>query len=565
MNKIMEYIKDNKKVHYIIILIVTCIIAIPICSLQLIDTHDGKGHISRIFATQLAIFEGNFPYLLTPNTVDNVLGYAINLFYGKLPVYGALILKLLPITYTNALKAFAIITIFLSGVTMYNCVLQMTKKKMIAVISAILYMTANYRFEEIYTRFALGEFVTFIFMPIILQGIHNIIYEDGKKAWILGIGTTLLLISHSITTMYFGIFCFGYILLQGKVIWKKRIWKQIAIQMLFAVILTAFYTIPIIEHKQASNYLVFEPSIMGTNIDMVMEYAVELKKLFTTEGSKANIDIRLGISICVCLTSSIFVIKKLPKKIKEIWIIGLCLGLIALFMCTKYFPWVLMPDIFYNIQFAWRLAGIAVFFISISSAIGISYVIENCSKQWIQNVIYITCITMVLISSTIYAKSYQWDNSYADMKYEQKLLNNHLDTDIYRNWDYLPVKAFNKYSLNRDNKVHILEGTSKITKEEKNGLEMKITIEDGSKNDKIELPYLFYLGYDIKLETNEKSWKLETVESKNGFVEISLPEDIEEGEVWIKYKGTIIEEIGYGISIIGGVLFIIDILKTRKR
>jgi len=564
MNKIIEYIKNNRKIHYIILIIVTCIIAIPIFSLQLLDTHDGKGHISRVIATNIAIHDTNFPHLLTPNTVDSVFGYAINLFYGKLPVYSVLILKMLPITYVNALKLFAILTIFLSGITMYHCVFQMTKKRTSAIICAILYMTTNYRFEEIYTRFALGEFVTFVFLPMILQGIYTILYEDGKKSWILGLGITALLLSHSITTLYFGIFCFLYILLQGKKVWKKIIWKQILMQIFFAIVLTAFFTIPIIEHKIASNYAIFEPNTMGTNIETILKCAVEMKKMFIEDRSVVDIDMRMGIPIGICFLISLCIIKKMPQKIKDIWIGCACLGIVALFMCTKYFPWLIMPDILYTIQFPWRLTGIAAFFLSISAGIGITYFIENCRKEWIKSGMYISIIAIIIMHAILYANTYHWNSSDADRLYEQKILNHQFDKDTYLNWDYLPIKAYNKHSLSRNNKIDVLEGTSKISKEEKNGLEMKFTIKDGTKDDTIELPYLFYLGYEIELKTNEKSWKLEAYESKNGFIQISLPEDITEGEAVVQYKGTVIEKIGYGISFIGVIAFVIYIRFNRK-
>ncbi len=562
MKKIVEYLKNNQKVHYIIILIVTCIVAIPMQAIQLVDTDDGKGHISRIIATKIAMVDTNFPHLLTPTTVDNTFGYAINLFYGKLPIYGALLLKIFPISYVNALKLFAILTIFLSGITMYHCVLQMTKKKKIALISAILYMTANYRFEEIYTRFALGEFVTFVFFPIILQGIHNILYENGKKAWLLGIGTAALILSHSISTMYFGMFCLGYVLLQGKTIFQKRIWKQLLIQIALAILLTSFYTIPIIEHKLASEYAIFEPELMGTRIDVVMEHVVEWKKFFTTEGALTDIDLRIGIPICIGLVTSIMAMKKIQWKERKIWIESMCLGVIAMFMCTKYFPWILMPDILYNIQFSWRLSAIVIFFLSIASAIGIGYIIENCKKEWIQNAVYMTMIGVVLVNATIYTRNYDVENTYADVLYEQNILENQYDENTYKNWDYLPVKAYNMYSLNREDTIIILEGTSKITAEEKHGLTMRFTIKEGSKGDKIELPYLFYLGYTIQLQTEGEKWDLPATESKYGFIQIQLPDDIQEGEIFVQYKGTVVEKIGYVISAIGMVLLFIHMRKS---
>ena len=565
MNKVIEKIRKDTKIHYLIICIVTIIIALPIGKLQLVETDDGKGHISRVIATQKALVETNFPHPLTTSTVDNHLGYGINLFYGKLPVYGALILKLFSFSYTNALKLLAILSIFLSGITMYHYLGQVTKRKSIALLGAILYMTANYRLEEIYTRFALGEFVTFIFLPMILQGIDNIINSDGKKSWILGVGTIGLILSHSITTMYFAIFCIGYILLHGKKIWNKRILIQFGIQILFAILITAFYTIPILEHKFASDYAIFEPQIMYTNIDAIQEQLIGLKNFFLVQGAITNLDLRISIPIVIGIIASLFAFKRMSPKIKNIWIISMCLSIVALFMCTKYFPWSILPDIFYNIQFPWRLTGIALLFLSIASAIGIVFILENIQKDRVRTIMFGLVILLIAGNTFIYVSNYEFGPSGQDEIYEQKIINDKLDIDTYRNWDYLPTKAYKLYTLNRKDDVIVLEGKCKIDSQEKNGLNLEFEIGQSKKGSIIELPYLYYLGYEVTLQEENIEETLKITESENGFLQIELPRDIESGIVKVEYKGTMLERIGYVISIFGITLFILYEVKNKLK
>ena len=65
---------------------------------------------------------------------------------------------------------------------MYNLVNEVTKKKGVAFLSAILYMIFPYRFECLFNRFAIGEFTAFVFIPIVFQGLYNLLQGDKKKA-----------------------------------------------------------------------------------------------------------------------------------------------------------------------------------------------------------------------------------------------------------------------------------------------------------------------------------------------------------------------------------------------
>ena len=59
--------------------------------------------------------------------------------------------------------------------------------------------------------------------------------------------------------------------------------------------------------------------------------------------------------------------------------------------------------------------------------------------------------------------------------------------------------------------------------------------------------YIYYLGYDVRLESNGEEKKIETYESENGFLEINLLENMQ-GNITIKYAGTIIMKVSAVIS-----------------
>ena len=53
-------------------------------------------------------------------------------------------------------------------------------------LAAFLYVFSLYRFTDIYVRGALGEVLAFIFMPVALIGIYEVLWGDEKKwSWLM--------------------------------------------------------------------------------------------------------------------------------------------------------------------------------------------------------------------------------------------------------------------------------------------------------------------------------------------------------------------------------------------
>ena len=71
---------------------------------------------------------------------------------------------------------------------------------------------------------------------------------------------------------------------------------------------------------------------------------------------------------------------------------------------------------------------------------------------------------------------------------------------------------------------------------------MNIEIKDAKGNTVLELPYIYYLGYEANLVQGENREKLNLTESENGFIEIKLENDVQDGKIIVNYKGTLIKK-----------------------
>ena len=84
--------------------------------------------------------------------------------------------------------------------------------------------------------------------------------------------------------------------------------------------------------------------------------------------------------------------------------------------------------------------------------------------------------------------------------------------------------------------------------------------ENSSENLKIELPYIYYIGYNVKLNDEE----ITITETENGFLEINIPEQ-KTGTIKVKYTGTTVMNVTKTISIFSTLIFIIYCFRNRLK
>jgi uncharacterized membrane protein YfhO len=81
------------------------------------------------------------------------------------------------------------------------------------------------------------------------------------------------------------------------------------------------------------------------------------------------------------------------------------------------------------------------------------------------------------------------------------------------------------------------------------------------KNTTLELPNLYYLGYEVKINGN----KINYFESNNGFIAIKIDEDMSQADVTVSYTGTTLEKVSYVISILAFIGFIGYLIKEKRK
>ena len=453
---------------------------------------------------------------------------------------------------------------------MYNFVKNVTKSAKIGLLASILYILAPYRIVDIYIRGALGEVIAFMFIPLVFNGLYNIVENNGKRHYILAIGAIGLLLSHNISTLLTVIACIIYLAINIKKVLNKEVIKKLAINIAFIITIVMFFYGPMIQNKMSTDYAVFN-ELKGGN-EGLHDHSVYLYQLLfgkmqnewsyslnVEDSQNRDMCFALGLTIIVPLLFTPFVYKKISKENRKIYLMALGIGLFFTLLSTTIIPWNILPEFMSFIQYTFRFLLIATFFLSIVAAVNIAKISE---KLTLVTIMIYTIITLIYITPLLQVapiiKGYDWKQFYDIENIEE----NQRFSAYCATFEYLPSKAFNNinYIANRNQEPIIQTGNCNITESNKNKLDIIFNVNNVTEETKIELPFIYYAGYSANINGEE----LEVSESNQGFVQITIKQG-QEGKVEVKYKGTLIYYISLIISVIGSIGFIIYIIIVESK
>ena len=570
LKRIIPNIKSGEYANIAIIFIVSIFVCLPLLNKNCnIYIDDGIQHLCRLIGTEQTLVSKQFLPMIMSNFCNN-FGYSWNIFYSPLTAYIPLIFRIFSFSFETCLKLFMFVVTVATGIAMYKFVIKITKNKNIAILASVLYIIAPYRITDMYVRMALAELTSFIFIPMVFSGMYSIINEN-KKSSLLIIGASGLILTHTVVCMYTAMLCFVYLIVFIRKLNKKSI-LNLLVSLLMIVLITSFYWVGLAQHYFSTSYEVFVPGRME-RVDVLNFYKTRLSQLVYTD-QEQNMIYEIGIVTFIGLLLTPIAIMKFEKQEKEkdfTKIYGLfgILGIVLTIMTLKIFPFEKLPGTFTMIQFTFRLFEFTSFFFAIISAVNFWILIKNFN---IRDVIIISLIACLL--TTIYGKKISYEKKYDEKDFIEP---RRVTKDVGRinagmaSFEYLPSKAFNclkTYIADREDVPIILNNSDNqitISDYEKNGSNMKMKILKASpelaNGTDIELPYIYYLGYRVKIDGKEVKY----TESEHGFVQINIDKELnEEAEITVKYLGTNEMIIAFAVSLVSTVSYAIFTITAKR-
>jgi len=548
MKNLIKYCKEKETINYILIIIASIIISIPLANKNLnIYRDDGIQHICRIIGTEQTLADKQFLPMIMSNLCNN-FGYSWNIFYSPLTAYMSVVFRIFNFSHVNCLKLCMFVIVLLSGITMYKFALRITKNKKLATLASIIYILAPYRITDMYIRTALAELASFIFIPIVFEGLYIIVNEE-KKSYKLALGAAGLILTHQVIAMYTAIICFIYLIVFFKKLKSKTVLKNIGVNLLFCILMTSFYWVGLLQHYLNTSYEVFVPGRMERE-EVLIFYKAKFSQLFITNSEQTMI-YAIGLLSVIGLVLTPIAYKKIPKEYKKTYMFFLIAGIILIGMTLSIFPFEKLPQALTMLQFTFRLFTFTSFFFAFVVATNFAILIKNFKTLDIVVLLTISILLLVPYKSKL---------DFNLQENEERLINGVRVTENtgrvhagMASMEYLPTKAFKnlKHIANRKDEVIVLDNDEAVISDyTKQSSNMNCKILNVKKETTIELPYIYYLGYRVYANGQE----IKYTESDNGLIQINIAQD---SQIKVKYLGTNAMLISYAISIISFATIIV--------
>lgn len=515
--------------------------------------HDLGYHLNRINEIANGLNIKTFPVLIHSGLIEN-LGYGNGFFYPQIFIYiPALLVSKLGLLVIPAYKVFLVIITFFTFITMYISAKGIFKNKRIAWIATLLYVFSLYRLTDIYVRAAVGEVLAFVFNPLILYGFYNVIFDDGKKWWVIVIGITGLVYSHLLSVLIMAIFFIIICLLNVDKIFKnKTVFLNLLKTALITVIISIGYFGPMLEQKCNDVFNVDGRSIYSS--EEVQSFASSLGMAFSSRmhggfATDSNIEEKTmpeGAGIILLIMAGLFIFRKDKKNRFEIQLFAL--GAFFYWVTTKLFIWRCF-SLLNVIQFPFRFNLIVTLCFSLIGAKSFySLLDEDKRKDFVLlfSIFYLVYAGYML--DCVELDFTGWNGNY-------DVLTSTFDRQV-GSAEYLPdgtyIYDLDLYNINdKEKKIEYEQVGSKITFE----------YTDTENPLEINIPLVYYKGYKAYIIDSEGKKTDLNVEKYivNAHVLVSSSEKLT-GTITVEYKLTLVQKISYITATCSFIIFMVYIV-----
>ncbi len=552
------------KKYYPLILIVV-VGLIPLADLFLPGlplTHDGKDHVARIANFYQALSEG----FLIPRWGGNLnwgYGHPVMMFLYPLSSYFASIFHFLGFSIIDSLKIVFGLTFIASGIGMYLWISRLLGVYA-GIVAALLYMFAPYRFVNLYVRGAIGEHVSFAFIPIILFFITKL-FLDKKSKWglatnFMGIGifTAGLVLAHNALSILFLSFAGLYTLILF--IKKKELLKLtlVFLGVLYGFILSAFFWLPAyLEGKYTLR------DIVTGNAEYADRFVNNFSSFFVPSwsyGITGQLSVQIGIvHIALIIVGALVVLrmKKSEVLLRRVFISTLIFLFLSLFMMVKEsnFIWSSI-SLIQKFQFPWRFLSVVVLTSSVMGAYFI-YLIKDSKKAFV-------AIGALILLLVLFYGNYWRANGYliqSDSFFKQVY---HGTTDT---GESSPIWSIRFMEQEPSNTIEILEGDAIIEEVHRSTGRHEYKVEVNEKT-RVRENTLYFPGWNIYLNDRklDASSEIEFQDEANrGVMTFWVEPGIE--KIVLKFENTKIRTASeiVSLSAIFGIILFVIIWIIRKK
>ncbi|POH15511.1 hypothetical protein BGL41_00095 [Fructilactobacillus sanfranciscensis] len=529
------YYKLKKIYPILIIIALSLLILIPFFKINQLGVHsDWSFHAARVQQLYLNLTRGHFFTYSATDTFSKV-GNGNFLFYPTFFLYPWAFLKLF-FTPIASYLIYVWLLFVATGLIAFFCMQSFDKQATWqSLFFALIYMIAPYHLYLTLNNYVLGEAQAYMFIPLVLLGMYNVIYKD--KWVMLAIGMTMMAYTHYVSLFISVEVCVAILvcyLIQNKKIELSK-FVILAKSIGLFILLSLWQFIPLF-----TDY--FHRDLFRPNPGfMLMQSAGDFFVSAVSNGALCQVSngtLRQGGIGLILLFTLIFGWLLIDKNSKYMWVY--LLGVLFTWMITTAFPWhYFIKTPLAIIQFPYRYTGYATAFLAITlSKILFTLQFDKVNKNvinWgivlIMPVLYAGSISPIIARNsnsdgTVPVLTSQRTGNYKtfrDAKDLPIIINNSSYNKqfsygaLYGETDYMPMKAIENVEsvLNR---VSYINGHKKLLRQYSKANEIHYLV-NTNRRSIINLPALQY--HNTRVYINNRL--VDTQISDRGTVLTNLP------------------------------------------
>ncbi len=520
--------------------------------------HDLGFHLSRIAGDAKGFQHGFIPPWINFDAI-NQMGYGAGLFYSDIYLFLPALLVALGLPIILAYKLFLLTWGLLTGWSMYYAAYKISGRNGFAgFAAALLYVWSSYFATDVFNRAAIGEVMAFLFIPWILLGLYNIIYEKPYHFLPLTLGFAGLFYAHSIS---FVLMSLATLLLIG--LNFIRFFKDIRRvgYLIFAGILSAgiaaFGIVPMFEQL---GHLKF--NLTGqTMASPIADFMVPVTRLFLElPYMKLENWIPPGIGmIFVIVAVQRLRLARRGSDACQVYADHMLIAAgVSLLCATNFLPWEGMMRVLASIQFPWRFYLLATAFGALGGGLILERLTRNRSEKqrfW----------SYILICGCGFAWFFNIAYVYAAKTHEKQMFQT-FDRDMVQLYSasgqhYLPQGV--KLATLRESKPAVTPlgnfaaGSVTFTPGEYG--KYLLDIRDLKTAGSLTLPITPYWGYSARSGATPIEIRL-----TQGNFEVVIPQAFSGQMIEISYINTRAQKISFAISLICVILTLVITFKRYQ-
>ncbi|MBM3208966.1 hypothetical protein FJZ40_01595 [Candidatus Shapirobacteria bacterium] len=515
--------------------------------------------VIRVLQIDKCLKDGQFPCRWVPD-MGYGYGYPQFIYYGPLPYYVMEGFHLEGWQFIDAVKAGFALSVVLSGLAMFILGRSLWGN-LGGLVSAIFYVYAPYRASDIYSRGAVGEFWSFVFLPLILWAILEFTKQEKVKYLLyLALAYAGLLTTHNITSLAFTPVAavWGVLVL----LWfkKVRLLPKLALGAVLGIGLAAFFVLPAIFEK---GYVHVETMTYG--YFNYLAHFVSLRQMFFSThwgygsselGPYDDLSFMIGFFHWLCALLAVIVSFFYRRKnpfffFVSLFVLAVFLGAAFMAHQRSVFIWNALPILAY-FQFPWRFLTIVAFAGSILPGL----LVAKINARGTALALGFVLLFGVIYLNVQYFRPGGWFDISDKEKLSGQLWEKQLTTSIF---DYLPKFATMPPTQKASDRPEIVEGQAEITSYEKGTNWQKGEIKVISNGATIRLPLFYFPGFKAYL--NGKEIKID-YHNYLGLITLQIPEG--DQRIFVSLERTPARWLGDLVSLVSFILVGAFFLKPKR-